>query len=106
MERCDLAFDRARAAYERAHVVAALRGVAVAAAIGALCYVLQPNPTWPLVAVLAATLGALGWRGGAARRGSLAGVLAGLPPLIAPTIVFALGHGGRCPSCELGATLP
>jgi hypothetical protein len=56
--------------------------------------------------VLATTLAALGWRGGALRRGALAGVLAGLPPMIAPTLVFALSHGGHCPECELGPTLP
>jgi hypothetical protein len=33
-------------------------------------------------------------------------VLAGLPPLIAPSIVFVLSHGGHCPSCEHTATLP
>jgi hypothetical protein len=26
--------------------------------------------------------------------------------MLAPTLVFALGHGGHCPSCELGPTIP
>jgi hypothetical protein len=42
----------------------------------------------------------------ARRRGALAGVIAGLPPLIAPSLVFALSHGGHCAMCEQGATLP
>ena len=37
------------------------------------------HATWLVAAALAATLATLGWRGGAWRRGALAGVLAGLP---------------------------
>ncbi len=108
MARSDLALARARGAFERAHVVAAVRGLAIATVITALAVALhRTSPvTWGFAAVLAATLATLGWRGGAWRRGALAGVLAGLPPLLAPTLVFALGHGGHCPDCQLQPTLP
>jgi hypothetical protein len=108
MARSDLALKQARFAYERAHVVDAVRGVAIAAAITAAALALHRTTslTWMIASVLAATLAVLGWRGGAWRRGALAGVLAGLPPLVAPTLVFALGHGGHCPDCQLGPTLP
>ncbi len=107
MARSD-ALVLARRAYERAHVVAALRGVAIASALVLLAFGVHRTSelTWIVAGALAATLGALGWRGGAWRRGSLAGVLAGLPPLVAPTLVFALSHGGHCPDCDLGPTLP
>jgi hypothetical protein len=64
------------------------------------------SAAWLVAGVLAASLAALGWRGGAWRRGALAGVVAGLPPLIAPSLVFALAHGGHCAMCEPRATLP
>jgi hypothetical protein len=94
----------ARRAYERAHVWSAARGIALAGGITALALALgrTTHTTWIIASVLAATLAVLGWRGGAWRRGALAGVLAGLPPLVAPTIVFALSHGGHCPDCEMG----
>ena len=101
------ALSRARRAYERAAIGAGARGIAVAAALCALAIALHhiAKPTFWLVAgSLAITLAFLGWRGGAWRRGSLAGVLAGLPPLIAPSLVFAFGHGGHCPDCEMGPT--
>ena len=102
------ALAAARSSYERAHLGAALRGIGVAAAITGLALALgrQTHATWIIASIVAATLAVLGWRGGAWRRGSLAGVLAGLPPLIAPSLVFALSHGGHCPDCELGPTLP
>jgi hypothetical protein len=96
---------RARFAYERTHVLAGVRGVVVAAALCALAYALHDiTPTSQLVAgALAITLGVLGWRGGAWQRGSLVGVLAGVPALVAPCVAFALAHGGHfahCPSCD------
>ena len=102
------ALRRARLAYERAHVLAGLRGVAISAALAALAVGLHAasSTTWLIAGTLATSLGVLGWRGGAWRRGALAGVLAGLPPLIAPAIVFVLSRGGHCPSCEHTAALP
>ena len=107
MERSDLVLTRARSAYERTHILAAVRGVAIAAAITALALALhRTSPiTWLVASVLAATLAVLGWRGGSWRRGALAGVLAGLPPLFAPIIVFAVGHGGHCPDCPMAPSI-
>jgi len=107
MARSDLALRRARRAYETAHVRGALRALAIA---GALCvlavglYRMTPH-AWLVASTLAATLGALAWRGGAWRRGAMAGVLAGLPPLIVPSIVFALS-ANHCTSCGTTATWP
>jgi hypothetical protein len=108
MARSDAAFARARFAYERAHLLAALRGLLLAGGLALLAIGLHrtSHATWLIAGILAATLAVLGWRGGAFRRGALAGVVAGVPPMIAPTLVFAVGHGGHCPSCEMGPTLP
>lgn len=111
MERSDraaLALARAESAYARTHGLAALRGVAIAAALVALatCLHRTSDATWLTAGALAITLGALGWRGGPWRRGGLAGVLAGVPPLIAPSLVFAVRHGGHCASCAESADLP
>jgi hypothetical protein len=108
MAPSDLALRRARRAYELTHVLAGLRGIAIAAALIVFAIGLHriTDASWGIAALLVASLGALGWRGGALRRGAFAGVLAGLPPLIAPSVVFALSHGGHCPSCEMGATWP
>jgi hypothetical protein len=108
MAPSDLALRRVRRAYELAHVLAAARGVAIAVVLVAAAIGLHrtAGSTWLVAGALAATLAMLGWRGGAWRRGGFAGVIAGLPPLIAPTIVFAIGHGGHCPDCELGPTIP
>ena len=108
MARSDLAYRRAHAAYERAYGLAAVRGVGLAAVLAVLAVGLHrtTSTTWLVAAVLAATLGAFGWRGGPWRRGALAGVLAGLPVFVAPTLVFAVTHGAHCPTCELGPTLP
>jgi hypothetical protein len=56
--------------------------------------------------VLASSMAALVWRGGAWRRGAMAGVLAGLPPLIAPAIVWALTMEPHCAGCNAAPTLP
>lgn len=107
-DRADRALRRSRLAYEYAHAATAVRGVAVAGALAVLAFGLhQMSPaSWLVAAVLAVLLAALGWRGGAWRRGALAGVIAGLPPLIAPSVVFALSHGGHCTTCEHAATVP
>jgi hypothetical protein len=111
MAPCDreaAALRRARLAYERAHLLTALRGVALAAGLAALAFGLHrmSSASWVVAAALAVALAVLGWRGGVWRRGALAGVLAGLPPLIAPSVSFALTHGGHCATCEQGAALP
>nr|HEX4318420.1 hypothetical protein [Kofleriaceae bacterium] len=100
----------ARHAYERAHVVAGARGIAIAVAVYACAAALHEVDAAAQLAAgaLAVTLAVLGWRGGAWRRGSLAGVLAGVPPLIAPSVVFVLAHGGHvapCPACDGAPTL-
>jgi len=48
----------------------------------------------------------LAWRGGTLRRGAFAGVVAGLPPLVVPSLVFALSSNGHCTSCEPRSMLP
>ena len=107
MERSDRALAACARAYERAHVVSRAAGSCSPAAFAVLAIGLHrtTHATWLVVAALAATLAALGWRGGAWRRGALAGMLAGLPVFLAPTIVFAIAHGGHCPDCPLGPTL-
>ncbi len=108
MERSELALRRVRRAYEGTHILAALRGLAIASVMIVLAIALHriTQASWLVAAVLAASLAALGWRGGAWRRGAFAGVLAGLPPLLAPSIVYAMSHGGHCATCEIGATWP
>ncbi|MGE0548631.1 MAG: hypothetical protein AB7O24_12730 [Kofleriaceae bacterium] len=108
MERSDRALAHARRAYERTHVVAGVRGVVIAAALVVLAIGLHriTEASWLIAGTLGASLAALGWRGGAWRRGAVAGVVAGLPPLIAPSIVFAVTQGGHCASCETSASLP
>jgi hypothetical protein len=104
MERSEAALRRVRAAYERAHVVAGVRGIAIAIVLVVAAVALHRTTaaTWFVTAVLAATLATLGWRGGAWRRGAVAGVLAGLPVFIAPALPFFVVHG-HCPQC---ATTP
>src|SRR5262245_27392014 len=107
MNRADLALDRARGAYARAHFFSALRGVALAGVLALAAVGLHRTApsTWFVATALAVALAVLVWRGGELRRGALAGVLAGLPVFIAPTIVFAIAHGRlQCPDCELGPT--
>ena len=109
MEPSSLAIERAHRAYERAHMLAGLRGAALAGLLALLAVGLHrtTSTTWLVASLLAATLATFGWRGGALRRGAIAGVIAGLPVFIAPTIVFSLTHGGaQFPNCELGPTLP
>ena len=107
-DRAEVVLRRARFSYERAHLLAGARGVVVAAALAVLAFGLHrmSSIAWLAAAALAGSLAALGWRGGGWRRGALAGVLAGLPPLIAPAVMFALAHGGHCASCEHTGTLP
>lgn len=95
-------------AYARAHLVAGARNAALGLALLALAYALHriTPSTYFLGGVLAITLGVLGWRGGAVARGAIAGVLAGLPPLVVPSLVFSLTHAGHCASCAAAPSLP
>lgn len=110
MARSDQVLRRVRRAYEVAHLAAAVRGLAIAA--GALVLALglhrPAGATWLFAGALAIALAVLGWRGGALRRGAFSGVIAGLPPLVVPSLVFALssGGGGHCTSCEPRSMLP
>lgn len=106
-DREEHALRRARLAYERAHLASALRGALVAAGLATLAFGLHrmSDAAWLCAAGLAAALAVFGWRGGAWRRGALAGVLAGLPPLIAPSVAFALSNGGHCATCDHTATV-
>lgn len=117
LEAVRTAYDRGRAervrrrvrdAYERAHVAAAVRGIGIAGLLVVLAIGLHPitPAVWMMAGALAVTLAVMSWRGGAWRRGALAGVLAGLPPLIAPSVVFMLSHGTSCPDCEMGPSWP
>ncbi len=104
MERPDLqtrALGRARRAYETSHVIAALKAIAVASlvALGGAALHHTTSTSWLFAIALAGTLGALAYRGGAWRRGAFAGVVAGLPPLIVPSLVIALSSTNHCSSC-------
>ena len=89
-------------------MTAGLRGLAIACGLTALALVLDraTSVTWLVASALAATLVVLGWRGGAWRRGALAGVLAGLPPLVMPYLVMAISHGHDGPACAECASGP
>lgn len=107
MAPSDLALTRVRAAYARAHVLAAARGLGLATALAVLAVGLHrtTDATWLAAGVLAITLAVLGWRGGAARRGAFAGVLAGLPPMLVPGLVALVSNGGHCASCAMSPSL-
>jgi len=80
MARSDDTLRRVHRAYEGAHVLAAARALAIAGGLFVLALGVHgsTNVMWLVAITLAATLGVLAWRGGAWRRGALAGVLAGL----------------------------
>ncbi len=102
MARSDRALASVRGAYRRAHLLAGGIGVVVAAALVALATLLHrtSHAMWLAAGALAITLAVFGWRGGATRRGALAGVLAGLPPMLTPVVVSLVSHGGiRCADC-------
>lgn len=108
MTSADRGLARARRAYERARVLAGVRGLVIAAGVSVLAVGLHrvTSTGWLFAALLAATLGALGWRGGAWKRGAFAGVVAGLPPLVVPSLVFALTTGNHCTGCAGAAEWP
>ena len=102
MARSDVTLRRVRWAYEGAHVLSAVRGIAIAAAVAIAAAGLHrtTDASWLVAGALAIALGGLGWRGGAWRRGAIAGVLAGLPPLIVPSLVIALSTTtAHCDGC-------
>jgi len=103
--RAERARRRVRGAYARAHVLAGVRGLGIAAALVVLAIGVHriTEVSWLIAALLAASLVTLSWRGGALRRGALAGVLAGLPPLLVPSVVLAMSQD-HCSSCDTGAT--
>lgn len=108
MARSELALHRVRLAYERAHLVSAARAIVLAAALVALAIGLHrvTQLTWLVAALLTATLATFGWRGGAWRRGGLAGVIAGLPVFVAPALYMMTTHAGHCVDCAMRPTLP
>lgn len=105
-DRASRVLRRSRRAYERAHVFGGVRGIAIAAGLCVIAFGLHASTplAWTMAGLLTATLGALGWRGGALRRGAFAGVLAGLPPMIVSSIVMAMARGGHCADCGTVAT--
>lgn len=109
MARSDLALRRVKRAYELSHLAAAVRAICVAAifiVIGLALYRVT-RATYVVAVALAAVLAILAWRGGAWRRGAFAGALAGLPPLIIPSVAWTLStSAGHCTTCETSATLP
>lgn len=109
MKRSDRALHHVRRAYELAHVLAALRGAGIAVLLALVAFGLYrvTSVTWLVATTLAMTLAVLAWRGGAWRRGAFAGVIAGLPPLLVPSIAWTLfANAGHCTNCEMMATLP
>jgi len=108
MARSDQVLRRVRFAYERARVLDGARGLAIGAGLTILALGMHrvTGVSMLIAAVLAASLGALGWRGGALRRGAFSGVLAGLPTLLVPSIVYALSQHGHCAGCGTVAAWP
>lgn len=98
-----------RVAYELSHIRDAARALALALVLAVVAFGLYrvTRVTYLVAGTLAMTLAVLAWRGGAWRRGALAGVIAGLPQLIVPSIAWTLtSNAGHCASCETTATLP
>lgn len=106
MARSDAALARIRSAYERAHLLSGARGILLAAGLLVLAFALHrtTSETWVVAALLAGTLAVTGWRGGTWRRGSLAGIAAGLPVFIAPAIYMLFTHG-NCAHCQMQPSL-
>ena len=109
MARSDLVLRRVKRAYEVSHLASAARAVAVSAVlvIVALGLYRVTRATYLVATALAITMAVFAWRGGSWRRGAFAGVLAGLPPLVIPSIAWTLSSSaGHCSNCETSATLP
>ena len=109
MARSDQILRRIKRAYEVTHLLAAGRALVIAAILVVIAGGLYrvTHATYFVAAALAVVMTVLAWRGGAWRRGAFAGVLAGLPPLIIPSIAWTLSSSaGHCSNCESSATLP
>ena len=107
MARSEAVLSSVRRAYERAHVLSAARGVVLALlfTVAAIALHRTTQATWLVAAGLAATLATFGWRGGAWRRGGLAGMVAGVPVFVAPALYFMVAHGQHCPDCAMAPSL-
>jgi hypothetical protein len=107
MARSEAVLSSVRRAYERAHVFSAGRGVVLALlfTVAAITLHRTTQATWLVAAGLAATLATFGWRGGAWRRGGLAGLVAGVPVFVAPALYFMFAHGKHCPDCAMTPSL-
>jgi hypothetical protein len=103
--RREVALRRARRAYESSHVWYALRALAIVAGVCVLAAALHrtSSVSWLIAITLGGLFATLAWRGGAWRRGAFAGVLAGLPPLIVPSLVIAMSTT-HCAGCTAAPT--
>jgi hypothetical protein len=103
MERSDAVRTQVRRAYERARIVAGLRAAWPVPILIGLAAVLHERIS-PLLFVAATALLAVvviaAWRGGAWRRGAVAGLFAGVPPLIVPALVIAARGEVHCAGCR------
>ena len=94
------ALSAARRSYELAQLRAALRSLTFAALPVTLAFAIHgvTMQTALLAGALVLTIALFAWSGGAWRRGAHAGVVAGLPPLLAPLVVlsFAPSHCSHC----------
>jgi hypothetical protein len=109
MDIRDQTYLRARRAFERAQLRAAVWTAAPLAVIAPLAALLHqgamPSATGPLALALVAALLLAGWRGDGWRRGAPAGLVAGLPGLLLPRVVLApLGHCAMCAPLDVSAT--
>jgi hypothetical protein len=95
------ALSAARRSYELAHVRAACRALTFAALPVTIAFAIHgvTMQTALLAGALALTIAVFAWSGGAARRGAHAGVVAGLPPLLAPLFVLSLAPS-HCSHCS------
>jgi hypothetical protein len=107
MERSELVRARVRRAYERARFGAALLAawpVPILLAVAVVLHGHAGGVTLVAAAAVAVLLVGAAWRGQSWRRGSIAGVLAGLPPLIVPAVMMSLRGGVHCASCTPSMT--
>lgn len=105
---------RARREYETSRFVRALRPAAFVAPLAAISIATcaLPSLTLPIAALLAVLVVFLGWRGRAAGRAVIPGMLAGLPAFALPLLSRATGHmclDGQCvllpTACIVGGIL-